>query len=123
MLKTDLYTDLQGLMKKLYFISTLFVTGIFSLFVYFSSAAKSKLVNNNNGFVVIEFYNSGKIEIYDPVLRERFDEEGIFIPIEARDVFNGKESIFLSDPLFKKAFTDHYRAQCFSESVYTWINE
>ncbi len=110
-------------MKKIYFISTLFVTGIVSLFVYLSSGAKSKLVNNNNGFVVIEFYNSGKIEIYDPVLRERFDQEGIFIPIEDRDAFNEKERIFLSDPLFKKAFTDHYRKQCFSDSAYTWMNE
>jgi hypothetical protein len=49
-------------------------------------------------------------------------ETGILIPPLLTQTFEGREVVFLGDPLFEKAFIEVYYPFCIAHSVYHWHN-
>ena len=80
-----------------------------------------KLVNRKTGFVVVEFLQ-GKVEFHDRFLESEMKETGILIPPALASQYEGKEVIFLGEPLFEKAFVEVYYPLCIANSVYQWQN-
>ena len=85
----------------------------------FTNGEPMKLVNTKTGFVVVEF-KQGKAEFHDRFLETEMKETGILIPPFMIDAFQGKEVIFLGDPLFEKAFIEVYYPFCIANVVYQW---
>jgi len=80
-----------------------------------------KLVNTKTGFVVVEF-REGKAQFHDRFLEVEMQETGILIPPVMISQFEGKEVIFLGEPLFEKAFIEVYYPLCIANSLYQWQN-
>jgi len=80
-----------------------------------------KLINKKTGFIVVEF-QKGKVQFHDRFLEAEMKETGILIPPAMTDQFEGKEVIFLGEPLFEKAFLEVYYPLCIANSVYQWHN-
>lgn len=78
-----------------------------------------KLVNTRTGFVVVEF-QEGKASFHDRFLAAEMQETGILIPPAFLDQFEGKEVIFMGEPLFEKAFIEIYYPLCIANSLYQW---
>lgn len=87
----------------------------------FTTGESMKLVNTKTGFVVLEL-NRGKVQFHDRFLEAEMKETGILIPPAMADSFEGKEVIFLNDPLFEKAFIEVYYPLCIANSLYQWKN-
>lgn len=87
----------------------------------FTSGEPMKLVNTRTGFVVVEF-KQGKAEFHDRFLEAEMTETGILIPPALKESFQNKEIVFLSDPLFEKAFIEIYYPLCIASSLYQWQN-
>lgn len=81
-----------------------------------------KLINVRTGFVVVEFQD-GKTHFNDPFLQAEMQETGILIPPAHAEEFQGKEVIYLGDPLFEKAFFEIYYPLCIAHSLYQWKNQ
>lgn len=78
-----------------------------------------KLVNTKSGFVVVEF--TGKtVRFGDRFLEAEMKEGGIRIPANRAAEFDGKETVFLGDPLFQKAFEEIYVPLTIASSAYHW---
>lgn len=96
-----------------------------SIFIAASAIASTlcgepmKLINIKTGFVVVEFVN-GKAEFHDRFLEKEMEETGILIPPAFAPSFENKEVIFLTDPLFEKAFMEVYYPLCIANAVYRW---
>ena len=78
-----------------------------------------KLVNEETGFVVVEFLD-GKAEFHDPFLETEMRQVGIYIPPSKVHRFGEKEIVYLNDQLFKKAFTEIYYPLSIANSMYQW---
>lgn len=78
-----------------------------------------KLVNTKTGFIVVEF-KEGKAEFHDRFLKTEMQETGILIPPVLMKDFEGKEVIYLGDPLFEKAFVEVYYPFCIANNLYQW---
>jgi hypothetical protein len=85
----------------------------------FANGESMKLVNVKTGFVVVEF-NQGKVAFHDRFLETEMKETGILIPPALASEYEGKEVIYLGDPLFEKAFIHVHFPHCFATSVYQW---
>ena len=66
-----------------------------------------QLVDKNTGKVILEFRDEAVI-FHSPFLEAQFEERGIPIPLAMQALFEGKQEIFLGDPLFQKAFVEVY---------------
>lgn len=78
-----------------------------------------KLVCKNTGHVVAEIRDDHVV--FHSRLFERIAvEHGIFIPPLARKQFEGKETVFLGDPLFPKAFVEVFCRFDLPSSLYEW---
>jgi hypothetical protein len=85
----------------------------------FTNGEDMKLINMKTGFVVVEFKEK-KAEFHDRFLEAEMKETGILIPPIMMKDFEGKEVIFLGDPLFEKAFVEVYYPLCIVNSIYQW---
>lgn len=85
----------------------------------FTTIYSEKLVNEETGFIVVEFIN-GKAEFHDPFLEREMSQVGIYIPPTKTHRFEEREIVYLHDDLFKKAFTDVYYPLCIANSMYQW---
>lgn len=102
-------------MKRTLFLATSALTAAAA----FAKGEPMKLVNTKTGFVVVAF-NEGKAAFFDRFLEVEMKETGILIPPAMADQFEGKEVIFLGEPLFEKAFVEVYYPLCIANSVYQW---
>jgi|GEM_PF-2886228 len=100
-------------MKRTLWIAAAVVTSAFN------SGAHMKLVNTKTNYVVVEFSN-GKAQFHDRFLEIEMKETGIFIPPNVVHEYQGKETIYLGDPLFEKAFIEIYYPLCIANSIYQW---
>lgn len=78
-----------------------------------------KLVNTKTGYIVVELIE-GKANFHDRFLEAEMKEAGILIPPSMIDSFEGKEVVFLGDPLFEKAFIEVYYPLCIANDLYQW---
>lgn len=78
-------------------------------------------MNIETGNIIVEFIN-GTIQFNDRFLELEMKETGIYIPSPQSSDFNGKEIVYLNDPLFEKAFIYVYYPQCIANSLYQWQN-
>ncbi len=78
-----------------------------------------KLVNTKTNYVVVEF-SEGKVQFHDRFLETEMKETGILIPKSSSGEYEGKEVIYLDDPLFEKAFIEIYYPLCIANTVYQW---
>lgn len=85
----------------------------------FNSGELMKLINTKTGFVVVEFQN-GKVQFHDRFLEAEMKETGILIPPIHLKEYDGKEVIYMGDPLFEKAFVEIYYPLCIAHSLYQW---
>jgi hypothetical protein len=89
-------------------------------FLAISAAGFSeKLVNMENGSVVVEFAN-GKVQFADWFLEIEMKKKGIYIPSSMKQDFDGKEIVYVGDPIFERAFIDVYYPLCIANSLYQW---
>lgn len=95
----------------LFFLSTLFAIQ--------QEEAAMKLINSRTGFIVVEFKN-GAPQFHDRFLEAEMKERGIAIPVSRRFEFNGKETIYLNDPEFQRAFTEIYVPLSIASNLYQW---
>ncbi len=102
-------------MKRTLFLATS------AIIAAFTNGESMKLVNTKTGFIVVEF-KQGKVEFHDRFLEAEMKETGILIPPAMAKAFQGKEVIFLGDPLFEKAFIEVYYPFCIANAVYQWQN-
>ena len=102
-------------MKRSLFIASALVASAFN------NGEPMKLINTKTGYVVVEFQN-GKAAFHDRFLEAEMKETGIFIPPALAHDFEGKETIFLGEPLFEKAFVEVYYPLCIANSLYQWQN-
>ena len=79
------------------------------------------LVNMQTGYIVVRF-NEGGAVFNDRFLEKEMRETGIEIPISLQPEFEGKAVIYLSDPLFEKAFQQVYYPFCIANELYQWQN-
>ncbi len=79
----------------------------------------SSLVHSTSGFVVVEF-KEDQIVFNDRFLKVEMEEQGILIPPALKDQFNGKEVVYIDDPLFRKAFVEVYYPLCIADPAYVW---
>lgn len=100
-------------MKRTLFLAASAITAAFT------NGENMKLVNTKTGFVVVEF-QEGKVEFHDRFLKAEMEEGGILIPPIMQPNFNGKETIYLDDPLFEKAFVEVYYPLCIANVIYQW---
>lgn len=100
-------------MKRTLFIASAAVAAAFN------SGAKMKLINTKTNYVVVEFID-GKAQFHDRFLEVEMKETGILIPPNAVAEYMGKETIYLGDPLFERAFVEIYYPLCIANSVYQW---
>lgn len=89
------------------------------LVLILTTAFAEKLVNEETGFIVVEFAD-GKAEFHDPFLEVEMRQVGIYIPPTKTHRFEDKEIVYLHDTLFRKAFTDVYYPLCIANSLYQW---
>ena len=87
--------------------------------IAFNNGTNMKLVNTKTNYVVVEFSN-GKAKFHDRFLEIEMKETGILIPKNLASQYQGKETIYLDDPLFEKAFIEVYYPLCIANSVYQW---
>ena len=87
----------------------------------FNNGEPMKLINTKTGYVVVELTN-GKASFHDRFLEVEMKETGILIPPAMADEFEGKEVIYLGEPLFEKAFVEVYYPLCIAHSLYQWQN-
>lgn len=78
-----------------------------------------KLVNMETGSVVVEFVN-GKVQFTDWFLEIEMKKNGIYIPASIKQDFDGKEIVYMDDPIFERAFIDVYYPLCIANSLYQW---
>lgn len=78
-----------------------------------------KLVHKQTGNVVVEFKDN-ITTFHNPFLEKEIKQRGIFIPPFMRDQFDGKEIVFMTDPLFEKAFVDVYWQFTMPKTQYEW---
>lgn len=71
------------------------------------SGEPMKLVNTKTGHVLIEFQDNA-VQFHSPFLEKTLRNEGVLIPPAMRSEFDGKEVVFVEDPLFQKAFREIY---------------
>ncbi len=90
-----------------------------ALMAAFTHGEPMKLVNTKTGYVIVEF-NEGKAHFNDRFLEAEMKETGIWIPPAFASSFENKETIYLGDPLFEKAFIEVYYPLCISPIVYQW---
>lgn len=76
-----------------------------------------RLVNPNNGFVVLEFQGDQTI-IHDKFLNAEMIKHGISIPAYLLKAYNNQEQVRLGDTLFQRAFKEIYYP--FAMSRYIW---
>lgn len=62
-----------------------------------------KLVDPKTDRVIIEFKDN-TVKFHSPFLEKILRDEGVPIPPGMRSLFNGKEIVFVDDPLFEQAF-------------------
>ncbi len=95
--------------------------GIKILFFSAISAAvfSEKLMNTETGSVVVEFVN-GKVQFTDWFLEIEMKKNGIYIPPSMKQDFDGKEIVYMGDPVFERAFIDVYYPLCIANSLYQW---
>jgi hypothetical protein len=84
-----------------------------------SQGDSMKLINTKTGFVVVEF-ESGLVHFHDRFLEAEMKETGILIPSSHQADYGGKETIFLGDPEFEKAFKNIYYPLCIANVLYRW---
>jgi len=95
-------------------MSSLIFTTIFATKVLFGaitpqiSGDPMKLMNMENGFVVVEFFDDGTYQFNDPILKAQLEQEGIRIPPPMQESFNGKKFIKPTDKDFQRAFVEVY---------------
>ena len=78
-----------------------------------------KLVKTRTGFVIVEFKNGTPL-FYDRFLEAEMKERGIAIPVSRQNEFNGKDTIYIGDPLFQQAFAEIYVPLTIASSNYQW---
>ena len=78
-----------------------------------------KLMNMETGAVVVEFVD-GSVEFGDCFLELEMELNGIYIPSSKKMDFEGKEIVYMNDPLFEKAFREVYDPLCIANSLYQW---
>lgn len=88
---------LEKHMKNVLFIAGMFATTI--------NGESMKLVDPKTDHAIIEFKDN-TVKFYSAFLEKILRQEGISIPPGMRSSFNGKEVIFIDDPLFEKAFIE-----------------
>ena len=79
-----------------------------------------KLINTKTGYIVVEF-QQGKVHFNDRFLEAEMKETGIFIPPSHTSEY-GKETIFLEDVQFERAFKEIYYPLCIANLRYRWEN-
>ena len=80
-----------------------------------------RLVNTKTNSVIVSFYEN-HAEIHHPILAKELEHSGIFIPPYLREMFEGKTTIFLEEPLFQKAFAEVYYPLVIANPDYQWKN-
>ncbi len=100
-------------MKKAIFLAAAAIAAAFN------HGEPMKLINTKTGYIVVEFEN-GKVQFHDRFLETEMKETGIFIPASMTSEFEGKEVVYLGDPLFEKAFVEVYYPLCIANSLYQW---
>lgn len=90
-----------------------------AMIAFMNQGESMKLINTRTAFVVVEF-QEGKVHFNDRFLETEMRESGILIPPILKDEFEGKEVIYLNDPLFEKAFKEVYYPFCIAHSLYQW---
>jgi hypothetical protein len=78
-----------------------------------------KLVNTRTGFVIVEFKGGAPL-FHDRFLEAEMKERGIAIPVSRKSEFNGKDTIYIDDPLFQRAFAEIYVPLTIASSNYQW---
>ncbi len=78
-----------------------------------------KLMNMETGSVVVEF-KDGNAEFTDWFLELEMQQNGIYIPFSMKPLFDGKEIVYMADPMFEKAFQEVYYPLCIANSLYQW---
>jgi hypothetical protein len=78
-----------------------------------------KLMNRETGSVVVEFVD-GSVAFGDCFLELEMELNGIYIPPSKKMDFDGKEIVYMSDPMFEKAFREVYDPLCIANSLYQW---
>ncbi len=90
-----------------------------ALFAIQQEDISMKLVNNRNGFVIVEFKNGTPL-FHDRFLEAEMKESGVAIPNNRINEFIGKITIFPDDPQFQQAFTEIYVPLTIASSNYQW---
>lgn len=80
-----------------------------------------KLFNTKTHFVVMEFKDHLPI-FYDRFLEVEMKDLGITIHPILRKEFKGKEKVYPTDSLFKKAFLEIYYPMHLASPDYQWKN-
>ena len=80
-----------------------------------------KLINMKTGRAVVEFF-SGRAIFHDRFLEEEMRQVGICIPSHMLEMFDGKSVIYLTDPLFEKAFIEVYTPFYIENALFQWQN-
>ena len=78
-----------------------------------------RLIHSKTEMTIVDF-SSQEILILDPILESFFKDEGIEIPPFLAKNFEGKECVFLDDPLFQKAFKEVYFKFSMDQASYHW---
>jgi hypothetical protein len=78
-----------------------------------------KLMNMETGSIVVEF-RDGNVRFSDCFLELELQQNGIYIPSSMKPGFDNKEIVYMSDPMFEKAFLEVYYPLCIANSLYQW---
>jgi hypothetical protein len=97
------------------------ITKIVCLFALPFALFGEKLMNVETGSVIVEFMN-GNIQFSDCFLEIEMKQTGIYIPPSKKTQFDGKEIVYMGDPMFEKAFLEVYYPLCIANSLYQWQN-
>lgn len=105
--------------KRIVFYTSIIV--LFSTFFGFHSEGEKsmKLVNNQNGFVVVEF-DGNEAKFHDDILEKQLMQYGIKIPPNKRENFQGRDTVYPGDDGFADAFKDVYASMNIDPKKYSW---
>jgi hypothetical protein len=78
-----------------------------------------QLVNQKNGFVVIE-QKEGEVVLYDPILKAEMIEIGIAIPFLHQERYGLREYVKFDEPQFFEAFQEFYSVYIYDSATYQW---
>lgn len=78
-----------------------------------------RLVNRTTSETLVEFL-PGEVRFYNPLLEKEMKTLGIPIPHGMRSLFDGKDTVFLGDDAFERAFREVYYLTYVETAQFQW---